>query len=415
MNRIASLLLLVTSSVVLGQPVKWKLPPGEKLLHTVQAVEMEGEVQDWGLANLNIPNAWSKTKGKGIVVGVLDTGVMKNHRDLKNQILSAKDFSGSASGADDKNGHGTWCVGSIIAEENGWGMIGAAPGAKARVYKVLGDDGSGDTDSIAKAIRQAVDDGCDVLSMSLGGPDPDTVTPAALAYARSKGVIVICASGNEGPAENTIDYPGNYEGVIAVAAHDSNNRTADFSSRGKRVFISGPGVASRSTWPGAGEGQFSTISGTSMACPRVAALACLWCAGNPAIAKADRPAKFEEALRASATKPNNRTTSYGYGKPDAVKLLAYKSTPAPGVPIPGPVVNSIEITEADLSVSGLAKLNAAGFKTFSFVLKSGNGTTSGVQAKSVDPLPIGTAPGPDYKWRHLPTIGWGWVSDKVKE
>lgn len=414
--KYAALSLLLLSIPALAAPPDWKIPPGEKVLHTVHAAELDGEASDWGIANLNIPEAWKRTRGKGVVVGVLDTGVSRTHRDLKNQVLSAEDVTNSATGPNDVNGHGTWCVGAIVAEENGWGMRGAAPDGKARSYKVLGDDGSGSVTGIAKAIRKATDDGCDVISMSLGGPEADTVIPPALAYARSKGVIVICAAGNEGPSEGTVGYPGGYAGVIAVAAHDANNKIADFSSRGKQVFCSGPGVNTRSCWPGPGDGAFSTISGTSMACPRIAAVAMLWCASHPDIAKVDRPARFEADLRAACPRPNGRTTASGFGKPDTSKLVPAAVNPTD----PPPVAVTITLSELSLSDAERARLKALGVDKFTVSVQLAAKAASNDSALSTQAVPKKDEPetkmigGKLYDWRDLPGVGWGWVERGIK-
>ena len=416
MNRLSVLASLFVVLPILAEPPKWKIPGGEKVIETLRVEQLDGESRDWGIDNLNIPAAWKVTLGKGTVVAVLDTGVSKTHKDLRNQLLSSKDYTQSPSGADDKNGHGTWCIGSIVAEDNGWGMIGAAPSAKARSYKVLGDDGSGSVTGIAKAIRDAVDDGVDVISMSLGGPEPDSVIPPALNYARSKGVIVICAAGNEGPNEGTVGYPGGYDGVIAVAAHDQNNKIADFSSRGKQVFCSGPGVNTRSCWPGDGDGKFSTISGTSMATPRIAAVALLWVASHPDIAKADRPSKFEVDLRAACPRPNQRTTASGYGKPDALKLSPAVVVAPPANPA-DPTL--IVITETSLTESERIRIKALGVEKFSFSITVGAvkpadsalSTQAAPKKDEREPMMIG---GKIYDWRHLPGVGWGWVQRGIK-
>ncbi len=243
-------------------------------------------------------------------------------------------------------------TGSIVELFDGRGLVGIAPSAKARSYKVLSDSGSGNVVWIAKAIRKAVDDGCDVISMSLGGPAPDDYIPAALNYARAKGVIVICAAGNDGPAENSIGYPGAYATVIAVAAHDKSNATANFSSRGKNVFVSGPGVDTRSTWIG---GKYATISGTSMATPRIAGLALLWLGAHPEVAKVNRPDRFAADLKL-ACGLETRTTAYGWGKPDA-SLLTPLATPSdPAVPF--------LLTEKSLLPAELLRLRAAGINGF---------------------------------------------------
>jgi subtilisin family serine protease len=250
-------------------------------------------------------------------------------------------------------------------------MIGVSPGSKLRVYKVLGDDGSGRVDWIAKAIRDAADDGCDVISMSLGGPSADQWIPPALDYARSKGVIVIAAAGNEGPNANTVGFPGGYKQCLAVAAHDSADRVASFSSRGPAVFTSGPGVDVRAAYPGPGDGRFATMSGTSMATPYIAGVAALWASANKNLKKdASRHDLFAQQLRAVCTRPEQRTTASGYGKPNVAKLLPELEEPNPPDNPTNPPVTPITVTisEASLTPEELKKLKAAGIERFSFTI-----------------------------------------------
>ncbi len=414
MTRFLIALSLIPAALFAAPP-DYRLPPGEHVLNEVRIEATAGETQDYALPNLNVPAAWKGHKGKGFVVGVLDTGVDRNHPGLAGQILSAEDFTNSPSGATDKNGHGEWCIGAIVELEDGKGMVGVAPQAKARSYKVLSDEGTGSVVAIAKAIKKAADDGCDVISMSLGGPQPDDYIPAALNYARGKGVIVICAAGNDGPNEGTIGYPGAYASVIAVAAHDKNDATAKFSSRGKNVYVSGPGVDTRATWL---NGLYATISGTSMATPRVAGLALLWLGAHPEVAKKDRPAMFEGDLRAACVRPNARTTATGYGKPDAARLAPAFVTPPP----PADPVTPFTLTEASLTPEALAKLKAAGVGGFVLSvtpLKAAPAAAPAVKvqeappAKKDEPAPFSPF-GPDYTWR-LYRGEFSWVHKDVKD
>lgn len=413
MIRTLFALLMLPAAMTAAEPPRYGIPPGEKVLQTIRFAETDGEVKDWGVENLNVPEAWKRTEGKGIVVGVLDTGVMRNHRDLKNQVLSVENFTNDATG-NDGNGHGTHCAGRIAAERNGWGIIGFSPAVKLRIYKVLGDDGSGSVEWIAKAIRKAADDGCDVISLSLGGPQQDSLIPPAFDYARGKGVVIVCAAGNEGPDENTVGYPGAYAQAIAVAAHDVNNKVADFSSRGSQVFTSGPGVSARSTWPGPGDGSFSSISGTSMATPAIAAVAALWCASHPDAPKnKSRHDLFAADLRQACGRPNARTTSSGYGKPDAAKLTPPLRTPVPNDPTP------FTLTELSLTDAERVKLKAAGIDSFVITVKPSPkvptaSAESQPQPKREAPEPVGSPPGPDFEWRRLPGVGWGWVQKGIK-
>jgi subtilisin len=352
-------------------PPRYSLPPDELKPSLVMRATEAGP--DWGVKFLNCPEAWKKTKGKGVVVCVGDTGCDTNHPDLKNRIKAAKDFSGSPFGATDKQGHGTHCAGSILADGD---LPGVAPEAQLLVAKVLGDTGSGGVDDIANGIKWAVEQGADVISLSLGGGGADTFIPPALKIADEAGVIVIAAAGNEGPREGTVSYPGKYPQCVAVAACDKNRMIANFSSRGPAVYVTGPGVDIRSTYHG---GQYATMSGTSMATPHIAGLAALWVASHPEIPKKDRPAKFREELK-QACNHTERNTARGYGVPDAVKLVTIGGvTPPPVTPDPGKPF-SLSITFSDLSPIKQADLRAAGVTTLQLNI-------GGVNAQPPAPMP----------------------------
>ena len=114
------------------------------------------EVVDWGLRLLNIPDCWTITKGDGVKVAVLDTGVDRNHQDLKDRIDDAVDFTGSANGYNDMVGHGTHCAGIVAAIDNGVGVIGVAPHARLYIGKILNDNGAGDYSWIVNWINFAI-------------------------------------------------------------------------------------------------------------------------------------------------------------------------------------------------------------------------------------------------------------------
>lgn len=338
---LAGLSALLAGAADPAAPPFLEIPANEVIQRVYTAAEVKDN-QDWGIANLNVPEAWKTTKGKGTVVAVLDTGAMSKHKDLAGQIVKGKDFTGSPYGWEDRQGHGTHCATTVLAAENDWGMTGVAPEAKLLVAKVLGDSGSGSVDGIAKGIDWSTLEGADVISMSLGGAGTDSYIPPALDRAIAAGVIVVAAAGNEGPGENTVGYPGGYKQCVCIAAHDSSNNVAGFSSRGKAVFVAAPGVNIRAGIPGPGDGLFGSMSGTSMATPHVAGLAALWVAGpGQKLAKKDRPAAFVKALQAACSRPNGpRSTASGYGRCDAGKLVPSGGGTEPPVtpPTPGPTV-----------------------------------------------------------------------------
>jgi subtilisin len=250
-----------------GEPI-YTLPPNEMFPEMLMTAEQLAESRDWGHGPLGLADLHEKgITGEGVVVAVLDTGVDSSHPDLAGRILAVADFTRSASGTADRQGHGSHCAGIVLAAANGGGIIGAAPGAKLLAGKVLGDQGSGASGGIAAGIRWAADQGADIISLSLGSPAADAQIRDAIAYAVSKGAWVVAAAGNEGPREGTVGFPGGFPSVVCVAAVDQSLRVAGFSSRGDAVDVAAPGVQITSLAPG---GRYAVMSGTSMATPYAA-------------------------------------------------------------------------------------------------------------------------------------------------
>lgn len=331
----------------------YSIPPGELIPTVLEHLPQDTDVADWGHLSIDVPGAWKVTKGKGATVAVLDTGCDMAHPDLKEQIVGAKNFTGSRNGASDVQGHGTHCAGIVLAAENSSGMIGVAPHAKLIVGKVLGDNGSGASTWIAAGIDWAAENGADVISMSLGGPGPDQYTRAAVQRALAKGVIVVAAAGNEGPREGTVGYPGGYPECVCVAAIDSQLRTAGFSSRGAAVRVAAPGVSVRSCYPG---GRFATMSGTSMATPYVAGCAALYVSAKKARGEKADPAEFFKLIQEQSRDlpPSGRDTATGFGLIQPAKLVGppvVVPPPKDGDP-PPPSPDRIEVVIPGLTVGG---------------------------------------------------------------
>lgn len=240
-------------------------------LKAAAETESTRERINWAGSILQVPAAWRESRGRGIKVAVLDTGVDPDHQDLADAIIDSKDFTGD--GIEDVDGHGTHCAGVIGARLNGVGFVGVAPECDLLIGKVLGNDGSGSYKQIAAGVDWAVAEGAHIISMSLGGPTTHPLLHRSIHSALAEGAAILCAAGNDGSlGVNTIGYPGAYGSVITIAAHDPQGNPAGFSSRGGEVDFMAPGTKIWSTYS---DGGYAELSGTSMATPFAAGLAAL--------------------------------------------------------------------------------------------------------------------------------------------
>lgn len=278
---------------------------------------MAGFEKAWYYDKMHLGLVHEITKGEGIVIGVLDTGVDKHHVELEDNILSTKDFTGEGYGR--INPHASHVAGIIVGNKK---MTGVAPDAKIRDYKVLQSNGSGTSKAVSGAITQAVVDGCDILNLSLGSDGLSPQIKNAIEYATARGVIVICAAGNDA---KDIDYPAAFPETIAVAALDykANWIMADFSSPsiGKKVVdISAPGVNILSSVP---NGRYARYSGTSMATPVVSGIVALLLSAK----KPDR-SKVREILTSTAIDLENKGFSEksGWGVVNPAKIFGIDTT-----------------------------------------------------------------------------------------
>ena len=222
---------------------------------------------EWGIAKVEAPKAWAQNyTGAGIKVGIIDTGIAL-HNDLN--IVGGANFVDTANSYYDDNGHGTHVAGTVAALDNGFGVIGVAPGALLYAIKVLNSSGSGYLSDIIEGIDFAIDEQLDIINMSLGTSTDSPALHTAVDTAYNAGILVVASAGNSGKrsiSQDNVGYPAKYESVIAVAATDINNNRASFSSTGPAVEVAAPGVSVRSTYL---NGGYATMSGTSMAAPHV--------------------------------------------------------------------------------------------------------------------------------------------------
>lgn len=216
---------------------------------------------NWGMEVFGVHFLRQLTEGDGFKIGVVDTGIDDAH-PIFGGAAKAKDFTGSAYGYKDRNGHGTHCTGTVAGRDP---RIGVGPKFLPYHGKGLSDGGSGGMSQLLNAIEWCLSEGCTVVSNSWGGGTTiDSGTDRRLREWAERGVWLIFAGGNSGGGTSQTDAPGNSPHVINVAALNQNLTPASFSSAGTKIDTSGPGVNIWSARPGGG---FAQMSGTSMATP----------------------------------------------------------------------------------------------------------------------------------------------------
>ena len=328
----------------------------------------------WHYPLMNLPQAWEVAKGDGVIVAVIDTGVLLGHPDLSNKLVAGYDFiRDDTVAADDDPGidanpddpgdqgygfastfHGTHVAGTIGAEtNNNTGVAGVGWNVSIMPLRTLGV-GGGNSYDIEQAVRFAAglaNDSntvparrADVINLSLGGTGGDVTDPAVYAAytaARDAGVIIIAAAGND--SSNVPFYPASYPGVVSVSAVDQNKELTFYSNFGSGVDVTAPGGDSSQNINGDSypDGVMSTLGsdvnggpvftygisqGTSMASPHVAGVVALM----KSVYADMTPDQFDTALRSGAITEDLGVTgpddNYGHGLLDALDAVLYAQT-----------------------------------------------------------------------------------------
>lgn len=311
--------------------------------------------KQWGLANVHAPEAWAVSRGRGVLVAVVDSGVDYRHEDLRGRVVVARgsNFTCAAAAprscrndpADDA-GHGTHVAGIIAATaNNGKGIAGVAPQARILAVKVLDRNAEGASENVAAGVRFAADRGARVINLSLaqlplnGSP----LVEDAIAYAWRKGAVIVAAAGNEGVP--VCDAPAASARTICVGAVDRNDTKTFYSNFGTGVGVVAPG-GSDLPFAGLSDGfevgiggcdsdadiwslypasldtdcapaGYQTLAGTSMAAPFVSGVAALLAARGLSNAQiVDRIAATADDLGAPGDDP-----VYGAGRVNALRAV----------------------------------------------------------------------------------------------
>jgi len=350
----------------------------------VTSVEPDGEVwaidhptgdseldSGWGVAHIGAGVVHTGgNKGLGVKVAVIDSGCDYNHPDLDANFAGGHDFVNGDTNPMDDNGHGTHVSGTVAAEDNGVGVVGVAPESDLYCLKVLSSSGGGSWSDIIAALQLAVDIGIQVTNNSYGSSlNPGGTVKAAFDNSAAAGILHVAAAGNSGNLKgkgNNVGYPARFDSVIAVAATDSSDNRAKFSSTGATVELAAPGVVINSTKLGGGYVEFN---GTSMASPHVAGTAALVIAAGIADVRTQLQTTADD-LGDAGLDPQ-----YGYGLVDADEAAAPTGPPpppndAPTVTITSPDNDSTFTSGATIDFAGAASDTEDGDLTASLVWAS---------------------------------------------
>jgi serine protease len=392
----------------------------------------------WNLPLARFNGAWGidTQRGSGVIVAVIDTGILQNHPDLAGRLVDGYDFVSETANANDGNGidnnpadpggdgilrstfHGTHVAGIVAANAQftaaggNSGIAGAAPAAKIMPVRAIGRYGGLSYD-IARAIRYAAGvsasgdpqpaQRADIINLSIGSTGYSQAEQDAISAARAAGVIVVAAGGNSG--DGTTFYPAGYAGVVGVGAVTLDRRRAAYSNTGAHIDVSAPGGDRNADLDGNGfpDGIVSTLAndssgslvfgydfyqGTSMAAPHVAAVAALMKSLQPSLT----PALFDSLLASGALTRDlgagGRDDEFGSGLIDAEKALVatgmVSATPALATATPA------RLNLGALSAQALVVIDNAGGGTLTVNSVSDDASWLTVNTQAVDANGVGS-------------------------
>lgn len=332
---------------------KLLVPPMVTPKQLPQSVE-DNKVSAWGIRMIGALAVWGAfgCRGRGIKVGLLDTGVDANHPDLVGKIAAWAEFDAKgervlkSTTPHDPDGHGTHCAGTIVGGNAGGRWIGVAPEAEIAAALVISGAKGGTDAQVLAGIDWAIEQGVDVINMSLGGliwgPDVPSTYTSAILNALRVGIPVVTAIGNEG--SQTSGSPGNDLFAFAVGATDYRSWAAGFSGGRTQVIrkspffpggslplvyskpdISAPGVAVLSAAP---NGDWRHLNGTSMAAPHVAGAVALLLSATDikdVVKPHERAFVIQDLLTGSAEELGEagQDHRFGFGRLDVLRAIGF--------------------------------------------------------------------------------------------
>lgn len=307
----------------------------------------------WHLAKINSAGAWNITRGSGVTIAILDSGVDATHADLKDRLVPGWNFYDNNSNTSDVHGHGTAVAGAAAAAtNNSTGVAAVAGEAKIMPVRIADANAYAYWSTVAKGVTWATDNGARVINISYVGVAASSTVQAASQYAKDRGGLVIVCAGNNGKDEGFAPTAT----MIPVSATDSSDNKTSWSSWGNFVAMSAPGA---SIWTTTRGGTYKTWNGTSFASPITAGVVAMMMAANPGLRNTD----VENLLFGTADDLGaaGRDPYFGYGRVNAGVAVAAAAqatvtvkttdTQAPSVGISSPGASS--------TVAGLTTVNVS--------------------------------------------------------
>lgn len=288
----------------------------------------------WHLPKIGAPTAWDTSKGDGITIAILDTGINGNHTDLKDRMVAGWNFYDNNADTSDVHGHGTAVAGAAAATtNNGNGVAAVAGNAWLMPVRIADPNAYAYWSTVAEGLTWAADNGADIANISYNGVSGSSTIQNAAQYMKNKGGLVVVAAGNNGIDENIAAS----DTLISVSATDGNDLKTSWSSYGAFVDVAAPGVTIYTTDRGGG---YQIAQGTSLSSPVVAGVIGLMMSANQNLG----PADIEQLLFASAKDlgTSGFDTYYGHGRVDAALAVqaaftaVLQDTTAPHVTVTNP-------------------------------------------------------------------------------
>jgi len=300
--------------LALGDKAVWEIDAPVRASALSKGAIVTDKGIPWGVRRIQAPQAWGKTTGYRVKVGVIDTGVDYGHPDLKHSLERGINLLSRMSLPQDDNGHGTHIAGTIAAANELQGMIGVAPRSMIYPVKAFDHNGTAFVSDIVLGIEWCVRNHMDVVNMSFGMRTRSRSLLSAVNYAYHSGVLIVASSGNEGRI-GEIDYPAGFSRTIAVGATNRTGRIAKFTNRSSLIDIFAPGDRIMSSWL---RGKHREMSGTSMATSHVTGAIALLLSLRPGLP----PSQIKSIVKNAAVPLRNAKAPRTAGELNVTRILS---------------------------------------------------------------------------------------------